>query len=256
MSFPAFSTQSLFPIAAPHFDIVRRIVEWQMRHDLRSSFRRVIWRGDGLPSLPDGPVIAYANHHHFFDGHLCWLLLTERLGRPSTIWMAEWDRFPFFAAVGAQPFPPDDAARRAATVRRTARRFRDAPQTVLVYFPEGELLAPDGGVRPLPEAALARFGRLYADATWWPLAIHVTWRGDARPTAVLAGGRPHDAPSETDSASAHERLDRLWHDLRADCASEEPLHDAPASHVLLDGRRSASEVWSFSFATSFFRRYL
>lgn len=227
-----------------------------MRHDLTSAFRRVVWVGAWPPPLPDGPLICFANHHHFYDGHLCWLLLTRRLGRPSTIWMAEWDRFPFFAAVGAQPFPRDDAARRAATVRRTARRFRNAPRTVLVYFPEGDLYPPDGGIRSFPEAALGRFARLYDDAAWWPLAIHVTWRGDARPTALLAGGTPRDAPGRADAETARSRLQRIWNELRTFSASDGPLHAHPRTETLLDGRRSASDLWSFSFATSFFDRYL
>ncbi|PSQ74578.1 MAG: acyltransferase, partial [Bacteroidetes bacterium QH_9_64_21] len=121
---------------------IRRLVEALLRFGLRRTFRQVCWVGDWPPSLPDGPVIAYANHHHFYDGHLAWLLFPRRLDRPSTIWMADWERAPFFAAVGAQPFPDDDPARRAATLRRTARRFRAHPRTVLVYYPEGTLHAP------------------------------------------------------------------------------------------------------------------
>jgi len=224
-------------------DPVRWFVEALLRHDLRHAFRRVCWVGSWPPDLPDGPVIAYANHHHYYDGHLGWLLFQERLGRSATLWMAEWDRFPFFGAVGAQPFPPDDSARRAATLRRTARRFQRTRQTVLIYFPEGELVSPDRGVRPFDEAPLQRMARLYPEAHWWPLAVHVTWQGDARPTAFLTGGPAHEADGDE-----HERLSTLWHTLRRDELA--PLRS------LLEGTRSASEWWSFSFATSFFERYL
>ena len=220
---------------------MRRLVEWMMRHDLRGAFRRVAWAGTWPPPLPNGPVICYANHHHFYDGHLAWWLLTC-LGRPSTLWMAEWDRFPFFAAVGAQPFPPDDPRRRAATLRRTARWFRDDPSPVLVYFPAGTLHAPEDGVQ-VPADRTARVAALYPEAQWWPLAIHVTWRGDARPVALLRGGPAH-------AADGHEaeRLAEHWHSL---CSST----DLP-THTVLKGRRSASDVWNFSFAAPFFERYL
>jgi 1-acyl-sn-glycerol-3-phosphate acyltransferase len=220
---------------------MRWLVRLLMQYDLHRFFRRVGWVGAWPPDLPQTPLICYTNHHHFFDGHLAWLLL-RRLGRSSTIWMAEWDRFPFFAAVGAQPFPPDDPSRRAATLRRTARWFRDDPSMVLVYFPTGALQPPEAGV-DFEEERVHRIARLYPKAHWWPVALHVTWRGDARPTALLHGGAPHPADGQEP-----ERLAELWHSL---CSSS-----VNANHTLLGGHRSASDVWDFSFAASFFERYL
>ena len=224
-------------------DPVRWLVEGLLRFDLHRAFRRVCWVGDWPPPLPDAPVIAYANHHHYYDGHLAWLLFQRCLDRPATLWMAEWDQFPFFGAVGAQPFPPDDPGRRAATLRRTGRRFHSSPETVLVYYPEGELRPPDEGIGAFDPEAPLRLARLYPEAVWWPLAVHVTWRGFARPTALLTGGSVHKADGHE-----RERLTNQWHSLHQ--ASSSPLHS------LLDGTHSASEVWSFSFARSFFERYL
>ncbi len=222
---------------------MHRLVEALLWFDLYRAFRRVCWVGEWPPSLPDRPVIAYANHHHFYDGHLAWLLFQARLGRPPTLWMAEWDRFPFFAAVGAQPFPPDDATRRAATIRRTARRFRDRPRTVLVYYPEGTLHAPDQGIRTFSGTAVQRLARLYPEAQWWPYAVRVTWRDEADPTVLLAGGTVHDADGRE-----HTRLERLWEDLHG--VSRRP------TRPLLQGSESLEEWWDFSFASSFFERYL
>lgn len=224
-------------------DPVQWLVEAMLQFDLRRAFRHVYWVGEWPPALPNGPVIAYANHHHYYDGHLGWLLFQEHLNRSATLWMAEWDRFPFFGAVGAQPFPPDDAARRAATLRRTARRFREAPRTVLIYYPEGKLRPPDEGIAPFNREAVARFASLYPEARWFPLAIHVTWRGDARPTALLTGGPPHDVDGQE-----HERLLNHWQNLHRS--------DHSSLHLLSEGSPSAAEQWSFSFAASFFERYL
>ncbi len=222
---------------------VRRLVAAFLRWDLRRTFRRVCWVGSGLPDLPDGPVIAYANHHHFYDGHLAWLLFRTHLNRPPTIWMAEWDRFPFFAAVGAQPFPPDDPTRRAGTIRRTARRFQADSRTVLVYYPEGTLHPPDDGIRDFDARALTQLAELYPTATWWPYAVHVTWRNEATPTALLTAGSPHEADGQE-----HARLRRLWNRLQSP-------QDRPTK-TLLRGHRSPDERWDFSFASSFFERYL
>lgn len=223
--------------------LVPRLVEGLLRSELRQAFRRVYWVGPWPPSLPTGPLIAYANHHHYYDGHLGWLLFQECLDRPTTLWMAEWDEYPFFGAVGAQPFPPGDAARRATTLRRTARRFEATPQTVLIYYPEGQLHPPEDGIWPFDSDIIPRLARLYPTAQWWPFAIHVSWRGHARPTAFLTGGPAHEA-----NGNEHRRLSKLWSHLRRP--------DPGPLHSLMQGRASASEVWSFSFAASFFKRYL
>ncbi|PQJ33955.1 acyltransferase [Salinibacter sp. 10B] len=224
-------------------DPVRWLVEAMLQYDLRRAFRRVYWVGTWPPPLPEGPLIAYANHHHYYDGHLGWLLFQHHLNRSATLWMAEWDRFPFFGAVGAQPFPPDDSTRRAATLRRTARRFRETPSTVLIYYPGGELQSPDEAIAPFDPNVLQRLASLYPQAQWFPLAIHVTWRGHARPTAFLTGGPAHDADGQE-----HDRLTAHWNRLHR--TDHSPLH------CLSEGGRSASERWSFSFATPFFKRYL
>ena len=224
-------------------DPLRWLVEALLRRDVRSAFRAVYWVGDWPPELPDGPVIAYANHHHYYDGHLGWLLFQERLERPATLWMAEWDRFPFFGAVGAQPFPPDDPSRRAATIRRTARRFRADPSTVLIYYPAAELRPPEAGLPSLDPAVLDRLDALYPTATWWPFALHVTWRGHARPTAFLTGGPAH-------------ALDGREHDRLADGWTTLQKPDPSPLHPLLEGRRSAADVWDFSFAAPLFSQYL
>lgn len=222
---------------------IRWLVEALLRFGLRRTFRRVCWVGDWPPSLPDGPVIAYANHHHFYDGHLAWLLFRNQLERPSTVWMADWERAPFFTAVGAQPFPEDDPARRAATVRRTGRRFRAQPRTVLVYYPEGTLHPPDEGILAFDASAIQRLARLYPNVTWWPYSVHVTWRDEARPTALLTGGVPHK-PDGKERA----RLQRLL-----DTLVEGGTH---STKTLLRGYRSFEEQWSFSLLSSFFERYL
>lgn len=214
-----------------------------LRYDLHSSFRRVYWVGAWPPPLPDAPVIAYANHHHYYDGHLGWLLFREHLGRPTTLWMAEWDRFPFFGAVGAQPFPPDDPAERARTLHRTRTRFKKTPETVLIYYPEGELRQPDEGIGPFNSNGIERLSGIYERAVWWPFAIHVTWNGNARPIALLTGGSAHDADGDE-----HDRLLTHWRRL------QDPPYDNRT--LLLEGSESASERWSFSLTRAFFSRYL
>lgn len=157
--------------------------------------------------------------------------------------MAEWDRFPFFATVGAQPFPPDDPIRRAATLRRTARRFRKNPNTVLVYYPEGTLHPPEEGLEAFDPSALQRLSELYPNASWWPYAVHITWRNAPQPTALVTGGEVH-----TPDGKERIRLQRLLETLQSP-------KDA-RSHRLLSGYGSLEQWWNLSVTSSFFRRYL
>lgn len=216
------------------------LVARMMKRALQRAFRRVCWVG-ALPELPPStPVVLFANHHNFYDGYLAWLLTQRVLRRPSLTWMAEWDRFPFFGAVGALPFPPDDPHRRAATLRHTIRRFRADPDTILVYFPEGALHRPDDGLLPIDADAFARLDHLLPKKLWWPVGIHTTWWGEARPTALLGSAAPY--PTATGREAAH--LEAAWHTVRT--------ADPQQTRSLLEGRHSPDERWNLTFLRRFF----
>jgi len=233
---------------SPGARLARRFIERLMHRDLRRAFRRVVWVGEHAPALPDGPVVLYANHHGFYDGHLLWLLAARTLGRPVVVWMAEWTRAPLFGPAGALPFPKHDVRSRTATLRETVRRMERDPRTVLLLFPEGELRPADAGLGPF-RADLARLGRvLPAETAWWPVALRVTWWGEDRPTALLTTEAVHPAPDGREA----ERLGALLHRLRR--AEPAWLRDGRA-RLLLDGTRSAHERWNLSTLAPLFRRW-
>ena len=119
--------------------MIKRLVSQMMMSSLKKGFRRICWVGP-LPTFPeDLPIVAYANHHTFYDGYVLWLMAKVLLERDLILWMEEWDHFPFFAAVGAYPFPKDDAARRLTTIRQSTKRLTQNPNMCLAYFPEGKL---------------------------------------------------------------------------------------------------------------------
>jgi hypothetical protein len=230
--------------------ISRGFVEWMMLRDLRRTFRRVVWVGprpwETGEISPDRPLVIYANHHYFQDGYLLWLLCRRVLDRPLILWMRDWDRTPLFGPLGALPFPEEDAARRRATIRETHRRLRDQPNMTFVYFPEGELGSPDAGVAPFDPERMTRLARaLPRNALWWPVALRLTWWGDDRPTALLAGGQPHRQPD------GHER-DRLVALL--DTLSDARPGDS-GGHQILEGRSSPHERWNLTSLAPLFRRW-
>lgn len=220
--------------------LVKAGVRRLMWSELRRTFRRVCWIGP-WPTLPQAqPVILYANHHYFHDGYLLWALC-QRLRRPPLLWMAERDRFPIFGPEGALPFPPNDPQRRARTIRRTARLLESQPHRTLLYFPEGHLHPPEEGITPFAPRTFDKLNRILpTPKMWWPVALHVTWWGEDRPTALLTGG----SFSHHSTGTEREQLEDLLRKLRA-------VSPAVPHHLLLDGTHSPSERWSFRFLSPF-----
>lgn len=223
--------------------------------DTKQTFRRIAWvgpepwiassAGSGQAALdPERPIVLYTNHHSFHDGYILWQLVGHALGRPLLLWMNEWHRIPIFGSLGTLPFPTDDARQRLATIRETARRLADQPEHVFIYFPEGELRAPDTGLGDFDTGAFARLARLFPDDTqWWPVGSRVTWWGEDRPTVLLNGGTPHDAPDGRE----RERLQALLTELQA--------VPPGTGRTLLDGAASAHERWDLRVLAPLFRRW-
>ncbi len=224
---------------------VSRLIE----RSVYRAFRRVVWVGPWAEDRLDAtrPVALYANHHGFHDGYLLWLL-ARRLGRPPVIWMSEWERTPLFGPLGALPFPHGEDAparrQRLATIRETERRLGSAPPALFLYFPEGELRPPDAGLGTFPADRLARLARLLPAAVqWWPVGLRVTWWGEDRPTALLTGGAPHDAPTGDERTRLADTLGAL--------RSARP----GTGRLLFDGAPSADERWDLSRLAPLFRRW-
>lgn len=224
--------------------LVASMVERLMHRALRRAFRRVFWTGKA-PALPENvPIVMYANHHNFYDGYLAWLIIDHWQERSAMTWMADLDRFPFFIAKGAMPFPPDNPLRRAATVRRTAGRLRESPGSILAYFPEGKIQPPEGGIHDFDTTFMARLDRLFPDVLWWPVAMHGTWWGEAHPTMLLGGGTPHRGITGEEPA----KLRAVLHAVRTAPPGE--------GHLLLDGRHGPDETWNFAWMRPWFARGL
>ena len=186
------------------------------------------------------PIIAYANHHHFLDGHLLWLVARDVVRRPFIVWMEEFDRYPFFAAAGAMPFPADDSRRRFSSIRKAAAALAEVPSPMLAYFPGGVLTRPEEELPPDDPRTFQRLGRIMPPAVWLPLAIHVTWWGESTPTALLSAGSPHTTATGDEMLRLGEALETL----------RSPTPNV--TDTLLEGRRGPNEKWNLSFLRRFY----
>jgi len=221
--------------------ITAPLIKAGMRRSLRRSLRRVCWIGPVPEVAEELPVIAYANHNHFLDGHLLWLTARELFRRPFIVWMEELDRYPFFAAQGAMPFPPDDADRRSATIRRSRTELSSPRHPFLAYFPGGRLTAPESGLPAEDPRTFRRLSRIMPPATWLPIAIHVTWWAESVPTALLAAGSPHREPTGDEMSRLQRALD----------LARSP--DPEVGRTLIEGRRGPNEKWDLSFLRHLYR---
>ena len=225
-------------------DPVPALVGRLIVRSLKQNFRRIGLVDPPFEVPPNKPLILYANHHNFFDGYVLWYLVARYLNRPVMTWMADWDRFPLFAALGALPFPLDDTRRRLSTIRRTQERFSNDPLNVLFYFPEGQLHPPEEGIHTFDNTYFGRFDRIFPDKLWIPVAIHITYWGEAQPTCLIKAGAPH-ALSTGDEP---DRLRNVWNELR------DTVPDSV--DILLEGKKSPQEKTSLSLTRGFFSRYL
>jgi hypothetical protein len=222
--------------------MVREVGFRVLERTLRREFRRIVWLGDDPPSLPEGPVVLYANHHAFYDGQVLAYLVERVLGRRAIVWVEEADRFPFLKTVGAMSFPHDDRGSRMATIRGTARALTGDPATVLIYFPEGRLHPWDEGLTWPDDDRVPRLGRLARDVVFWPVAMRVAGWEDHKPTAYLKGGHWH----RHSTGLERHHIDALMRAL-----------EYPGRHsqtVLLEGRPGPHQRWNFSALDPIFSR--
>jgi 1-acyl-sn-glycerol-3-phosphate acyltransferase len=159
------------------------MVEGMIRRSVRRSFRRIAWIPPAAPLTP--PIILVPNHHGWHDGYVMYLA-ARALQLPILDWIAEYDAFPLFRTLGGMPFPPDDAVRRAATIRRTIRLRRDE-QRNLILFAEGELHRPPE-LLPFGKA-LELVVRQVPNATVIPVAIRYEIGLHERPECFLTFGK-------------------------------------------------------------------
>lgn len=223
--------------------LAARAVEHLIVRELRSAFHAVHVCTTSDAEFPAGPIVLYANHHTFHDGYAVWYMARHVLARRPLVWMREWERFPFFGAAGAQPFPEEDPAERRRTIRRTRARFDGDDRSALIYFPEGRMHPLEDGVEPWPSEVFPRLHRILGRPQWAPVALYPAWRENDRPELFIGLGEPRPAVDGTE-------FDRL-----AQLLGVMPDLSRAGTRIVLKGHRSR-QTGDFSRLARLFRRYL
>jgi len=168
-----------------------------MKGGLRSGFSRVSIRHIGDKPRPNaGPVIAYANHSSWWDGHLGMFLNEECWHLDGYVMMEEKQltRYRFFTHVGAFSIHRQEARSAMRTLDYAARLMSERPGRVLLLFPQGEILANDA--RPLhffngTSHLVKRIVEQTGACTLCPVALRYEFVGEQKPEAFISVGLPH-----------------------------------------------------------------
>ncbi len=211
--------------------LVGRMVGNMIRRSVKKRFYSVQYLPPAQPISE--PCILVPNHHGWHDGYLMFLL-AERLQLPIVDWIAEFDAFPLFRSVGGLPFPANNPARRASTIRQTIRHMQNGEKN-LILFAEGVLHRPPE-VMPFGKS-LELLTRRVPNASVIPVAIRYELSMHERPQAYISVGGPVEKGDQmvvTSRLAVKRLLDELAVKIRFQPQEFQSLHQ---------GTRDVNERW-------------
>jgi 1-acyl-sn-glycerol-3-phosphate acyltransferase len=203
-----------------------------VRRTVRSRFRAVYW---DHPGPIEEPTILAINHHGWHDGYIVFHALTA-LNLRAYDWITEFDAFPLFKHIQGLPYPRDDAAKRAGSIRTVIRGLKAKTHSFMI-FPEAEM-HPGPQVNPLGKA-VDLVWRQSGKPAIRPCAIAYTMGMHERPEAYVRIGDPL-ALEVMESGGLHHAMERELTSLR-DAISQPDKEWA----MLAKGTGDVNERWDF-----------
>jgi 1-acyl-sn-glycerol-3-phosphate acyltransferase len=205
------------------------LLDWYIGRKVRAAFRGVWVRGT-LPSA-EGGLLVYLNHSSFWDG-----FLAHQLGK-----VAGWDsyavmeeenlgKYRFHTRIGAFSVRRGDPRSSLATVRH-AKTVLARPNAALFIFPEGELRAGQGPLKPL-ERGVELIART-ANVRCLPVAVRYAFLEHEHPDVLVEVGAPH-APGG---------LDVFTSNLESAYARVLSARSTEGFTRVVHGRRGVQERW-------------
>lgn len=212
-----------------------------MARQMRGAVRAVRLARPGLPPLPEGPVIVYANHPGWWDPAFCMVLaptLFPARESYAPIEAAMLARYRFFARIGFFGVEPGRAG--AVGFLRTSEAILADRTRTLWITAQGRMADPRErplGLRPGVAHLMARL----PGAVALPLALEYPFWTERRPEALALFGAPL-----TGDRPAHEWERVLEEGLTGACDRLSTLamaRDPSAFTELLEGRKGVGGVY-------------
>lgn len=223
------------------FDLrIARVFAWLAERMVRRAFGSMrLERGslDALRELGrhDGGLMILMNHPSWWDPLVVTVLVRRFLAdRPvmGPMDAKELRRFRIFTRLGVFGIDPDDRRSAALVLAETARRWREAPRTILAVTPQGRFTDAREAIEIRPGAAMvaARNPSIAVAA----LAVEYPFWSARRPE-LLGRIRRIAAPPSLDARGWLEEMTRAMEENRAALAEASIARDERAFETIVDG---------------------
>jgi 1-acyl-sn-glycerol-3-phosphate acyltransferase len=217
-----------------------------MKPALRGSFHAVHYR-QAQPLPPDLPVILFGNHSAWWDGHLPLAANEERWHRDGYVMVEDTQlaRYGFFRYAGAFSVNRHDGRSAMQSVAYAVDKLTEAPNRMLLIFPQGEILAND--VRPLKFfPGIGHIVKKAAQAgpvALLPFALRYEFIGEQKPDAFISVGAPVIAIAPVDAKVITAQMEAaLTHEL--DCLREDiTAYRFGSFETLVAGAWGINRIW-------------
>jgi 1-acyl-sn-glycerol-3-phosphate acyltransferase len=197
-----------------------------MKPALRGSFHATRIR-QAQPFPAGMPVIVFGNHSAWWDAHVPMAANEQRWHRDGYVMVedTQLSRYGFFRYAGAFSVNRHDGRSAMHSVAYAVQKLTEAPNRMLLIFPQGEILAND--VRPLKFfAGMGHIVKKVAQAgpvALIPFALRYEFVGEQKPDAFISVGAPAVAAAPVDAkaitaqmeAALTQELDSLREDVTA-----------------------------------------
>lgn len=217
-----------------------------MKPALRGGFHTVHY-SQAQPFPIDMPVIVFGNHSSWWDAHLPMTANEERWRRNGYVMMEDTQlaRYGFFRYCGAFGVNRRDGRSAMQSVNYAVERLTEAPNRLLLIFPQGEIRANDA--RPLKFFAgaghVVRRAAPITPVALVPFVLRYEFIGEQKPDAFMRVGVPAVVQGQVDAktitaqmeATLTDELDRLREDVVA--------YRLAGFEALVAGNWSINRVW-------------
>lgn len=224
----------------------RVIFSLLMRPALRGGFQAVHYH-QAQPFPIDMPVIVYGNHSSWWDAHLPMTANETRWHRDGYVMMedTQLSRYGFFRYCGAFSVSRSDGRSAMQSVAYAVERLTEAPNRLLLIFPQGEIRAND--VRPLQfYAGVGHIVKRVAPATpvaLVPFALRYEFIGEQKPEAFMRVGVPAVVQGQVDAKAVTAQMETMLTDELDRLRDDVVAYRFDGFETLVAGAWSINRIW-------------
>ncbi len=217
-----------------------------MKPALRGGFHAVRMR-QAQPFPKDMPVIVFGNHSAWWDGHMPMAANEARWHRDGYVMVEDTQlaRYGFFRYCGAFSVNRSDGRSAMQSVAYAVERLTEAPNRMLLIFPQGEILAND--VRPLKffpgMGHIVKKAAQAGPVALIPFALRYEFIGEQKPEAFMSVGAPAIATAPVDAKAITAQMEAALTDELDSLRSDVTAYRLSSFETLVAGAWGINRIW-------------